>query len=92
MKKIAVLVARCYWYDKLGSCAKSRSLLMVLVYFPCPSSALVLGSQHHFSPVNSLMINTLSLSVLLFETNLELGHARDREEQNRQHQKFTFCN
>lgn len=64
---------------------------MVLVYFPCPS-ALVLGSQHHFSPVNLLMINALSLSVLLFETSLELGHAGHREEQNRQHQKFTFCN
>lgn len=37
------------------------------------------------------MINALSLRVLLFETNLELGHAGDREEQNRQHQKFTFC-
>lgn len=29
------------------------------------------------------MINDPSLSVSLFETNLELGHARDREEQNR---------
>lgn len=93
MKKIAVLVARCYWHDKqLGSCARSRSSLTVLVYFPRPSSALVLGSQHRFSPVSLLMINALSLRVLLFETNLELGHAGDREEQNRQHQKFTFCN
>lgn len=63
---------------------------MVLVYFPRPSSALVLGSQHH--PVSLLMINALSLSVLLLETNLELDHAGDREQQNRQHQKFTFFN
>lgn len=84
MKKIAVLVARCYSYDKeLGSCAKSRSSLTVPAYLTCPSSAVVLGSQHHFSPVSLLMINALSLSVLLFETNLELGHAGDREEKNR---------
>lgn len=38
------------------------------------------------------MINALSLDVLLFETNLELGHMGNREELSRQYQKFTFCN
>lgn len=76
MKKVAVSIAQCYWYDKQpGSSAKSRSLLVVLGYFPCPSSALILGSQHSSSPVSLLMIYALSLCVLLFETNLELVHA-----------------
>lgn len=88
MNKIAVLVAWCYWYDKLpGSCGKSRSSFLLVLHFPRPS-ALVLGSQHYFSPVNFLMINAVSLGVLLFETSLELGRTGHREEQNRPHQKL----
>lgn len=65
---------------------------MVLIYFPCLSRALVLGCQHCFSFMSLSMINALSLDVLLFETNLELGHMGNREELSRQYQKFTFCN
>lgn len=84
MKKVAVSVAQCYWYDNQpGSCAKSRSLLMVLRYFPCPLSALIPGSQDHFSPVSLLMIYAWSVCALPFETNLELVHTGDREEQDR---------
>lgn len=56
---------------------------MVLGYFPCPSSALIPGSQDHFSPVSLLMIYARSLCVLPFETNLELVHTGDGEEQDR---------
>lgn len=91
MKQVAVLVAQCYWYDKqLGSCAKSRSLLTGLVYFPC-LSALVLGGQHHFSPVSLLMIMLCHSVFRLLKLTQELGLAGSREEQNGQHQKFIFC-
>lgn len=84
MKKIAVSVAQCYWYDNQpGSCAKSRSLLMVLGYFPLSFECMDSGKQGHFSPMSLLMIYAWSLYVLPFDTNLELVHAGDREEQDR---------
>lgn len=50
---------------------------------PCPSNAWIPGSQGHFSPMSLLMIYAWSLYVVPFDTNLELVHAGDREEQDR---------